>query len=131
MFFSLQGEIGCTDTIEHRIPLKEGATSVRQARRRLPLHGGWRGGREYESNAGRGRYREGRRKRIVPYRLVRKRDHSIRFCVDLRATNLRTRKSSHLSPRIEETIEAMAKGIFYNFLDIKSAYLPIEIAPEH
>ena len=38
--FSLNGEIGCTNAIVHRIPTGN-ATPVRQAPRRLPFHGGY------------------------------------------------------------------------------------------
>jgi len=66
-----------------------------------------------------------------PIVLVRNQDNSIRFWVDIRATNLRTRKSSHPLPRIEDTIEGMAKGTFYHSLDNTSACWKIKVAPEH
>ena len=54
--------------------------------------------------------------------LVRKKNGSIRFCIDLRRLNSNTVPDAYSLPRIEETLDALGGATWFSTLDLKSAY---------
>ena len=54
--------------------------------------------------------------------LVRKKDKSLRFCIDFRKLNNRTVKDAYSLPRIEETIDTLAGSKYFSKLDLRSGY---------
>ena len=62
--------------------------------------------------------------------LVKKKDRSLRLCIDFRQLNSRTVKDSYALPRIEE-LDALAGSKYFNVLDMNSDYHQIELAEEH
>lgn len=54
--------------------------------------------------------------------LVRKKDGSLRFCIDFRKLNKRTVKDAYALPRIDETIDCLSGSKFFSRLDLRSAY---------
>ena len=62
--------------------------------------------------------------------LVRKKDQSLRFCIDLRKLNNRTIKDSYSLPRIEETLGTLYGAKWFSTLDLNSAYCQVEITEE-
>ena len=63
--------------------------------------------------------------------LVRKRDLSLRLCVDFRQLNDQTIKDSYSLPRIEELLEGLAGNKYFTVLDLKSGYHQLEIKESH
>ena len=63
--------------------------------------------------------------------LVKKKDWSLRLCIDFRQLNSRTVKDSYVLPRIEELLDALARSKYFSVLDMKSGYHQIELAEEH
>jgi hypothetical protein len=59
--------------------------------------------------------------------IVRKKDGSIRFCVDYRKLNNRTKKDAYAIPRIEDTLHLLAGSKYFSKLDLRSGYWQIEI----
>ena len=59
--------------------------------------------------------------------LVRKKDGSLRFCIDLRKLNSRTIKDAYGLPRIEETLDCLGGSIIFTSLDLKSGYWQVEM----
>ena len=59
--------------------------------------------------------------------LVRKKDGSLRFCIDLRKLNSRTIKDAYGLPRIEETLDCLEGSIIFTSLDLKSGYWQVEM----
>ncbi len=55
--------------------------------------------------------------------LVRKRDSSLRLCMDYRKLNHRTIPDSHSLPRIEETLDALQGASWFSTVDLKSGNL--------
>ena len=63
--------------------------------------------------------------------LVRKKDKSLRLCVDFRQLSKRTINDAYALPRIEEILEGLGGNSYFSVLDMKSRYHQVEIQEEH
>jgi transposase InsO family protein len=59
--------------------------------------------------------------------LVRKKNGSLRFCVDYRQLNNRTVKDSYALPRIEEIMDHLKGSTYFSSLDMRSGYYQVDI----
>ena len=59
--------------------------------------------------------------------LVRKKDGSLRFCIDLCRLNSHTIKDAYSLPRIDETLDCLGGLIIFTSLDLKSGYWQVEM----
>ena len=62
--------------------------------------------------------------------LVRKKDGSLRFCIDFRKLNSLTVKDSHPLPRICETLESLAGAAHYSTFDMNSGFWQVPMDKE-
>ena len=122
VFSASEFDLGRTTLVEHRIDLTENKP-VHQALRRhpvayLPVIDQYvddlvkhkivqpRPGSEWVAN-------------IV---LVRKRDGTLRYCVDYRGLNAVTQKKNYPLPRIDTCLESLGNNHFFTSLDMRSGY---------
>lgn len=63
-----------------------------------------------------------------PVVLVKKKDGSVRFCIDYRASNRITKKDVYPLPRIDETLEALGGARLFTTLDLQAGYWQIKVA---
>lgn len=127
VFSAYEGDLGCTSLISHEIPLLD-EVPVRQRYRRLPPS-------EYEVvKAHINQLLEAQviRESCSPYAspivLVRKKDGSLRLCVDYRQLNHKTRKDAFPLPRIEESLDALSGAHWFSTLDLASGYNQVPVA---
>lgn len=62
--------------------------------------------------------------------LVRKKDGSLRFCIDFRKLNSRTIRDAYTLPRIDETIDSLIGARYFSKLDLRSGYWQVEVEEE-
>ena len=119
-------DLGCFSAIKHSIDTQD-AKPIRQRMRRTPL-----GFQEEEEKHLKKMLEAGVIKpsssawAAVPV-LVRKKDGSVRWCLDYRALNKVTVKDAFPLPKIEECLDSLAGTRFYSTLDMNSGYWQIEL----
>ena len=62
--------------------------------------------------------------------LVRKKDGSLRFCIDLHKLNVFTIKDAYSLPLIDETLDCLGGATIFTSLDLKSGYWQVEMEEE-
>ena len=62
--------------------------------------------------------------------LVKKKDGSMRFCVDYRHLNERTIKDSYALPRIDECLDTLKEATWFTTLDLRSGYHQVAMDPK-
>lgn len=126
VFSAHEGDIGCTNLISHDIPLVD-ELPVRQRYRRIPPS-------EYEAAKAHIRklleaqvIRESCSPFASPIVLVKKKDGSLRLCVDYRLLNNKTPKDSFPLPRIEESLDALSGARWFSTLDLTAGYNQVPV----
>lgn len=62
-----------------------------------------------------------------PIVVVRKKNGTIRLCIDYRRLNAQTIKDAYALPKLEDTFSALAGSTWFSTLDLKSGYYQIEM----
>ncbi|CAF4637130.1 unnamed protein product, partial [Didymodactylos carnosus] len=65
-----------------------------------------------------------------PIVLIRKKDGSMRFCIDFRKLNSITTKDAFPIPRIDDIFDHLAQAEYYTTTDFKSGYFQAELDPK-
>ena len=128
--FSLPGSVlGRTSKVQHRIDTG-GNPPIRQKARRIPA------GQQtiYEEEMQKMRDLDIIEPSDSPWAsptvLVKKKDGTMRFCVDYRRLNDATVKDSYPLPNIEDTFDSLNGAKYFCALDLASGYWQVEVAPE-
>ena len=126
--FSLdKNEIGCTDTAEHIIELMDDEPFKEWFRRIAPplLEEVWENLQDMLDG---GAIRPSKSPWCNAIVLVRKKDGTLRFCIDLRRLNARTKKDLFPLPCMQETMESMVGARFFSSMDLKSGFLQVPMS---
>ena len=62
--------------------------------------------------------------------LVRKKNGSLRFCVDYCKVNAFTRKDAYSLPQVDDALDALACCKWFTTLDLLSGYWQVEVDPK-
>ena len=129
MFSLDKNEMGCTDTTEHVIKLTNSEPFKERFQRITPplveevhehIHEMLDGGTIRPSNS--------------PWCnamvLVRKKDGTLRFCIDFRQLNEWTEKDSFPMLRMIDTMETMVGAKIFSLMDLKSGFWQVKMAEE-
>lgn len=126
VFSAFEGDLECTSRISHDISLLDD-THVRQRYRRIPPS-------EYEAVKAHIHQlletlviRESSSPYASPIVLLKKRDGSLRLCVDYRQLNKKTRKDAFPLPRIEESLDALSGAKWFSTMDLASGYNQVPV----
>ena len=66
-----------------------------------------------------------------PVGMVKKKDGTLRFCIDFRKLNDVTIKDAQPLPRIDDTLDTLKGARYFSMLDLKSGYWQVPIKEEH
>lgn len=68
--------------------------------------------------------------RASPVVLVRKKDNTVRWCIDYRKLNNVTRKDAYPLPRIDTCLDCLSSAKIFSTLDLQSGYWQLEVSEE-
>ena len=127
VFSSNDSDLGRTPLAEHRIDTGD-SRPVKVPPRRIPIHKRAEVEDTVKSLSDQGLIEPS----ISPWSsalvLVKKKDGSLRCCVDYRLLNAATVKDSYPLPRIDDTLDALVGSQWFSTLDLKSGYHQVPVA---
>ena len=127
--FALKGnKLGCTSAIEHKICIENSEPFKEQFQRIPPpfleeVHA------SLQDMLEAGVIHPSQSLWCNAVVLVRKKDGTLRFCVDFRCLNVQT-KDSYPLPCIQEALESLAGSAHFLSMDFKSGFWQIKMVPE-
>ena len=122
-------DMGKTDMVKHPIKLFDDKP-IKQRHRRIPpgMYDELR--QHLQDLLGTGVIRESYSLYAAPLVLAKKKDGSIRMCVDFRQLNAKTVRDAYYMPRIEESMDSLYGAKYFSCLDLKSGYYQVEVEEE-
>ncbi len=124
-----EGERGETDLIQLEIDTGD-ATPIRQPHRRLPLAVRQEVARQLKGMQEAGIIKPSNSPWASPIVLVRKKNGTLRFCVDYRKLNAVTRADTFPLPRIDDLLDQLGCSKYFSTLDLAAGYWQIPLCPE-
>ena len=112
-------ELGRTNIVKHVIKVNN-PVPFKERYRRIPPHQYEEVCKHLKEMEEIGAIRRSNSPWVSPVVLVRKKDGSLRFCIDLRKLNARTIKDAYSLPRIEESLDCLNGACIFTSLDLKS-----------
>ncbi|MCG7879381.1 MAG: RNase H-like domain-containing protein, partial [Candidatus Thiodiazotropha endolucinida] len=122
-------DMGYTDAVKHHIETN-GAKPIKDRMRRLPYHMAEEADRQVDDMLEKGIIEKSNSPWAAAVVLVKKKDGSLRFCVDYRALNDATIKDAYPLPKIDETLDSLTGAKWFSTLDLYSGYWQVGVEPE-
>jgi transposase InsO family protein len=123
-------DLGQVKGHKHTIELVEGAKPFRQPYRRIPPVM-WEEVRQHlQQMLDAGVIESSTSPFASPIVLVRKKDQSLRFCIDYRKLNSLTIRNAQTMPRPQDIFDRLSGAKWFSSLDLKSGYWQMEVEPK-
>ena len=119
-------DLGCTSLVKHRINVNN-PVPFKERYQRIPPQELGEVRDHLQEMLKVGAIRKSVSPWASPVVLVRKKDDSLRFCIDLRKLNSRTIKDAYSLPRIEESLDCLNGAVIFTLLDLKAGYWQVEM----
>ena len=119
-------DLGKTNLVKHKIELTD-YTPIKDRYRRIPPHQYEEVRKHLKEMLDVRAIRRSNSPWASPVVLVRKKDGSLRFCIDLRKLNARTIKDAYSLPRIDDALDSLNGACIFTSLDLKSGYWQVEL----
>ena len=120
-------DYGLAKDIEHDIPLVD-EDPFRLPYRRIPPAQFQEVRRHIQEMEQAGVIKKSHSPYASPIVVVRKKDDSIRLCIDYRHLNSKTRRDAFPMPRIDEALDALGNAKYFTTLDLTSGYWQVKVA---
>ncbi|KAL0196751.1 hypothetical protein M9458_005291, partial [Cirrhinus mrigala] len=128
--FSLhEWDVGLAKGVEHHIRMSD-SRPFRERSRRLAPADIEDVRRHLQELLTAGIIKESRSPYASPIVIARKKNGSIRMCIDYRTLNSRTIPDQYTTPRIEDALDCLSGSQWFSVLDLRSGYYQIAMAPE-
>lgn len=125
--FSSASRVGQTPLTKHRIITDVDARPIRQNPYRVAPKEREAIQRQVKTMLEDGVIRPSNSPWASPVVLVKKKDGSLRFCVDYRKLNQVTKKDVYPLPRIDDSLDRLRNACYFSSMDLKSGYWQIEV----
>ena len=122
-------DLGKTDLVKHHIELTN-YTPIKDRYRRIPPQQYEEVRKHLKEMLDIGAIRRSNSPWASPVVLVRKKDGSLRFCIDLRKLNAWTVKDAYSIPRIGDALDSLNGACIFTSLDLKSGYWQVKLDDE-
>ena len=122
-------DLGCTDLTEHTVETGD-HRPIKLPPRKVPLGKRDEAEKMIQDMERQGLIEPSKSPWSFPVVMVKKKDGTLRFCVDYRALNHITVKDSYPLPRIDDTLDALSGSKWFSTLDLKSGYHQVKMADE-
>ena len=119
-------DLGCTDLVEHEIHLND-PTPFKDLYRQIPPAMFEEVRQHLKEMLDAGAVRESQSPFSSNIVLVRKKDNSLRFCIDYRKLNNRTIRDAYSLPRIDESLDSLSGSKYFSKLDLRSGYWQVGV----
>ena len=126
MFSLEEGERGETDVVELHIDTGD-AHPKSQPPRRVPFAVRQEIARQLRQMQTNGVIQPSKSPWASPIVLVRKKDGSLRFCIDYRSLNSVTKQDKFPIPRIDDLLDQLDQAQFFTTLDLAAGYWQIKV----
>ena len=127
VFAEDSGDLGRTELLQHNIETGD-APLVRQPSCRIPAAQQEEVKQLLKEMETKGIIQPSKSPWASPVVLVRKKDGSMRFCVDYRKLNAVTHKDAYILPRIDDTLQALSGSRWFSTIDLLSGYWQVGVA---
>lgn len=125
-FAKSKTDLGRCSLVKHRINTKD-ATPVRQPLRRTPKAFEGEEEKYLQDQLQAGVITPSKSSWASPVVLVRKKDQSVRWCIDYRKVNDLSVKDAYPIPRIDMCLDCLSSASIFSIMDLQSGYWQLEI----
>ena len=122
-------ELGKTSLVRHEIKLSNNK-SYKERYRRIPPHQYKEVRKHLQEMLAIEAIQKSTNAWASPMVLVRKKDGSLRFRIDLRKLNNQTIKDAQSLPRIEDSLDCLNGAAIFTSLDLQSGYWQVEMTED-